>query len=236
MPTNRISVRSYSEQLRSHFHDYHQLVMPLHGTIKINMGQFQDEVGIGDCLIIKSGQVHYFKADEQARFIVIDTQVLPDNILKANTEKVAIDNALLTYIQFVEIQLRNNVNFALEAVIFDLFYQLLAQQSFLQKCDKRIEKVLRIIKQDLSQNHPIDDLAKKAYLSNTQFKKLFKDSTGKTCKAYVTELRMEKAKALITHTDTPINIVAEYCGYQSPSAFSRKFRSHFNSSPNTFVK
>lgn len=236
MLTKRISVRSYSEQLRSHFHDYHQLLMPLHGIIEINIGNFQGSVGIGDCIIIKSGQVHNFKANEQARFIVVDSKVLPDNLLTNANEKLSIDKPLLSFIQFIEIQLHNKVNHDLEIVIFDLLYQLLTQQSFSLKVDKRIEKTLQIIQQDLSKTHLINELAKKAYLSSTQFKKLFKESTGFTCKTYTTQLRMEKAKALLTHTDTPINIIAEYCGYQSPSAFSRKFRAYFNSSPNAFVK
>lgn len=234
MTTNRISVRSYTNQIRSHFHEYHQLVMPLHGSIDIKVGNYQGLISLGDCVIIKSGQRHYFKAYESARFIVVDIESLPSNILQSETENVRIDKPLLSFIQFIEIQLNQQVNQSLELATFNLFYQLLSQQSLAKNMDKRIEKVINVINQGISVNHSIDALASKSYLSNTQFKKLFKQSTGLSCKKYITQLRMDKAKALLTHTDTPISIIAEYCGYQSPSAFSRKFKGYFGEAPHLF--
>jgi transcriptional regulator GlxA family with amidase domain len=63
-------------------------------------------------------------------------------------------------------------------------------------------------------------LAESAFLSETQFKKLFKQHTGMTVMKYVTKLRMEKALALITHTDYPLKIIGEKVGYKEPSTFS----------------
>jgi len=235
MSINRISVRSYTNQLRSHFHEYHQLVIPLNGSIDIAVGKFKGLVSIGDCVIIKSGQKHDFRANDNARFIVVDTTSLPDNILHSVNENVAIDPSLLSFVQFVDIQLNQQVNQSIESKMFSLFFQLLAQQPLTKKMDKRIEKAIAIMTQDIAAMHPIDTLAKQACLSTTQFKKLFKQSTGLTCWSYLTQLRMEKAKALLTHTDTPISIVAEYCGYQSPSAFSRKFKAYFGDNPKAFI-
>jgi len=55
-----------------------------------------------------------------------------------------------------------------------------------------------------------------------------------TTHKYITELRMEKASALLAHTDLPIRIVAEQVGYQDLSAFSRRFSSYFGQSPKAF--
>ncbi|WP_419535300.1 helix-turn-helix domain-containing protein [Endozoicomonas sp.] len=46
---------------------------------------------------------------------------------------------------------------------------------------------------------------------------------------------MEKAKALLTHTDLPIQLIAERVGYNDVSAFSRRFTSHFGLSPKAFT-
>ncbi len=221
--------------MRSHFHDYHQLVLPLQGTIEIHVGKFTGLVSVGDCVIIKAGQKHTFHANENARFIVVDIDVLPDNINGSASEKVSIDIPLFSFIQFVESQLNSQVNQHLESMMFDLFYQLLALQPLSQKVDKRIEKVISIITQDVSKTHLNQALAKHACLSVTQFKKIFKDSTGLTCQQYLTKLRMEKAKALITHTDTPISIVSELCGYQGQSAFCRKFKQYYSVTPKAFI-
>ena len=221
--------------MRSHIHDYHQLVLPLQGTINIHVGKFIGLVGIGDCVIIKSGQQHDFCANEKARFIVVDMDDLPENIINLITEKISIDTPLLSFLQFVENQLNSQVNQLLEIMVFDLFYQLLAKQILSCRVDKRIEKIISIITQDISRTYGNEQLAELAYLSVTQFKKVFKESTGLTCQRYLTKLRMEKAKALLVHTDTPISIVAEQCGYQSPSAFSRMFRSYYGDMPKVFT-
>lgn len=234
--TNRFSIRSYTRETRSHFHFYHQLVLPLYGSIEIKVGEFSGFVSLGDCVIIKSGQRHDFRAHEEASFIVVDMDTLPENILCSIDEKFSVDSSLLSFVQFVEKQLNNSVNRSLEIVMFDLFFQLLAQQTFSHKIDKRIDKVISIITKDLSQLHSNETLAKHACLSTTQFKKVFKESIGTTTQRYITQLRMEKAKTLLSHTDTPICIVAESVGYQNPSAFSRKFKEHFGTSPKAFIR
>jgi len=53
---------------------------------------------------------------------------------------------------------------------------------------------------------------------------------------YVTKLRMEKAQALLTHTDYPLPFIGEKVGYKEPSAFSRKFSQYFGLSPIKFKK
>jgi len=225
------SIRAYSKHTRSHHHEFHQLVLPLQGSIKIKVGDFEGLVSVGDCIVIKSKQRHDFSADENARFMVVDSQILPDNILDASQQRFVIDASLLSYIQFIEKQLTIETNIETESKMFELFFQLLSQQALSLIRDKRIEPVLAEISNDLTLRHSNESLAKLAFLSTTQFKKVFKTSTGTTPQQYITQLRMEKAKALLTHTDTPINIVAEKVGYQNPSAFSRKFKSLFGVSP-----
>ena len=235
MSSNRISIRSYTNQMRSHFHEYHQLVLPLQGSINIQVGNYKGLVSIGDCIIIKAGQRHDFFADEAARFIVVDLDDLPNNIKDSTNEKVSIDTPLIAFIQFVDKQLNSQVSHTIEITMVTLFYQLLALQPLLHKVDKRIAKVISIISHDLSKSYSNNELAQYACLSVTQFKKIFKQSIGLSCQKYLTKLRMEKAKALITHTDTPISIIADLCGYQSPSAFSRKFKDYFGDTPKSFT-
>jgi AraC-like DNA-binding protein len=60
-----------------------------------------------------------------------------------------------------------------------------------------------------------------------------KDVTGQTVMQYIAHQRMARAKALLSHTDYPVHIVAEKVGYQDVSAFSRRFSKHFGVSPKT---
>jgi len=233
---DHFSIRSYTNEMRGHSHEYHQLVLPLHGSIHIAVGAFSGPVSPGDCVIIKAGQRHDFRAPEAARFLVLDSEHLPENLMASPDEKFAVDAPMMAFIQFIEQQLQHQVNRALESLTYELFYQLLAQQTCTRRIDKRIEQVLDVITGDLSQAHSLTALARVACLSPTQFKKVFKQSLGSSFQVYLTGLRMEKAKALLTHTDIPISLIAERVGYQNASAFSRRFREYFGTSPKTFVR
>ncbi|WP_076417617.1 AraC family transcriptional regulator [Colwellia sp. UCD-KL20] len=233
---SRISIRSYTNNIQSHAHSYHQLVLPLHGSINISVGEFSGLVSMGDCVIIRSGETHQFKAHENARFIVVDTHTLPENITASPNEKVSINAPLLAFIQFIETQLNHHINQEIEAFTFQFFYQLLALQPLSNNIDKRLNKVLSYISQHLTTEITNTQLAQLAFLSTTQFKKVFKDNIGLTTQQYIIQQRMEKAKTLLTHTDTPIAIIAEQVGYQSPSAFSRKFKAYFGNSPKAFSR
>lgn len=225
------SIRTYTKNFRSHYHEYHQLVLPLHGVIDIRVGKFSGLVGVGDCVIIRAGELHGFSAHEAARFIVVDMEKLPDNIQQASEEKITIDSALLSFTQFLEQQLNSQLNQTVEQCAFALFYQLLGQQKSTNRIDKRLESVLATIHDDLSATFTTNALAKLACLSATQFKVVFKQCLGLTVQQYIRQCRMNKAKALVTHTDMPIAIVAQQVGYRDSSAFSRQFKLFFGHSP-----
>lgn len=105
MQSPRVSIRSYSTDVKSHQHTYHQLVMPLQGTIHITIGSFEGEVSPRDCVIIKAGCDHAFSAFEQAKFLVADCPTLPLALLEAESEVVSLASPVLAYIRFIEQQL-----------------------------------------------------------------------------------------------------------------------------------
>ncbi|ADT68853.1 hypothetical protein PISS_a2154 [Pseudoalteromonas issachenkonii] len=161
---------------------------------------------------------------------------LPLNISSSQCIVFAINSSLRSYLTFIENQLENKVNAQLEQAMFEMFSLLLAEQTLLPKVDSRIGTAISFIEQNIAEQLQIKCLAESAFLSETQFKKLFKIQTGMTVMKYVTKLRMEKAQALLTHTDYPLPIIGEKVGYKEPSAFSRKFSQYFGLSPTKFKK
>ncbi len=232
---NSLSIRSYTKQRRSHAHSYHQLVLPIQGVISIELAGYKGKVAVGECVVIQSGVQHHFMADEAARFIVADMQTLPANLVAVDYIVFPVTPPLLSFLYFVEKQLEYQVDTTVEESIFRLFYLLLGQQGFKQPVDARISAVQAFITARLSANLPISELAKIACLSPTQFKKRFRQDLGISVHQYITEQRMEKAKALLTHTDLPVQLIAEQVGYNDVSAFSRRFSAFFGLSPRKFL-
>ena len=233
---NLLSIRSYTNKVRCHLHSYHQLVLPLNGSINITVDGCHGLVSLGDCVVIKSGQEHEFNANELAKFIVADLDSLPANILAAQYSIFSINPPLLAYIQFIEKQLHHHINPTIEEASLGLFYQLLAEQHCTYKIDPRIEKVLAELHADLTRKWALAELSSLACLSLTQFKTVFQQSMAVTPYQYLTKLRMEKAKAMLVHTDLPVSLIAGRIGYEDVSAFSRRFSAFYGLSPSAFLK
>ena len=60
-------------------------------------------------------------------------------------------------------------------------------------------------------------------ISPTYLSTVFKEETGVNFKDYVTEVKMARARSLLTNGDEKINAVAQMVGYQDVKYFSRLF-------------
>ncbi|MDD1781904.1 AraC family transcriptional regulator [Enterovibrio sp. ZSDZ35] len=229
--TNTLSIRAYTKQTQNHTHGFHQLVLPIQGSIHIALDSFSDAVSVGECVVIKAGTEHHFRADDAARFIVVDLDTLPPHISQSEFVLFAISPPLLSFVYFAEKQLEFQVDSKLEMALFSLFYLLLEQQEISVIIDSRIRRAQAHILEHIESPLTIKQLADIACLSPTQFKKRFKETVGETVHQYIVQQRIEKAKALLTHTDLPIQIVAERVGYLDLSAFSRRFSMTVGLSP-----
>ncbi|MCW8109561.1 AraC family transcriptional regulator [Alteromonas ponticola] len=229
-----LSIRSYSTKPTQHSHEFHQLVMPLRGVISIQVECFNGKVSPGECVVVRRTATHLFTADSLAKFVVADLPTLPDNILAYPGVVFSLSAPLSYYLSFVEQQLEQQINPALEQSMCSTFYQLLDGQTLLPRIDSRIAKSILFIAQHLADKLSITQLAQQACLSPTQFKSLFKQHTGLTPMRYVTKVRMEKAQALLTHTDYPLQQIGEQVGYPTLSTFSRKFSQYCGFAPTKF--
>ncbi len=79
-------------------------------------------------------------------------------------------------------------------------------------------------------------LAQKANISEIYFRKLFLEKMGTTPKQYILDVRMQKAKLLLTETEFSVSAVAEECGFRGVYSFSRTFKERTHLSPTEYAK
>jgi AraC-like DNA-binding protein len=101
------------------------------------------------------------------------------------------------------------------------------------KYDKQIEKILKYINNNLSENLSIETLSQKFYISKYYLMHKFKKETGYTLHNYVNQKRLLIAKDLIS-TGEPITKVCIQCGFSDYSCFLRSFKKLFSKSPKEF--
>ena len=234
-PIPSLSVRSYTKQTCRHKHNYFQLVLPINGHILIEIDNFSGRVGVGEGVCIAPNEVHYFSANELSKFIVADLEYVPVNLNDRLHPIFQVTSALQAFLSFVEIQISQFADQGHEEILA-LFLTLL--ETSLKGCsmDKRMTPVLSHIHRDLARGFTQEELARIACMGTTQFKTRFKEATGHSLRDYLVKVRMEKAKALLRNTDTPMLGIAQLTGYEDVAAFSRRFKAYFGRPPKFFKR
>ncbi len=82
----------------------------------------------------------------------------------------------------------------------------------------------------------LEDIAHANALSIQHMCMIYKQTTQSTIGDYLFHARMEHAKQLIARGERNVSMLAEACGYEDPSYFSRCFRKHFGVTPRAFIE
>lgn len=80
----------------------------------------------------------------------------------------------------------------------------------------------------------LDETSRQVNISPYYFSKLFKEEMGQSFIEYVTGIRIEKAKELLTTTDKSMKEICNAVGYADPNYFSRTFKKNVGYTPTEF--
>lgn len=100
----------------------------------------------------------------------------------------------------------------------------------------RLNNVLDYTFQHFKQEIKIEQIAKIAFLSRSQFSYFFKLHTGKTYIQFVNELRIESACILLKNEQYTIEQICYEIGFQNVSNFARQFKKTKNTTPSKYRK
>jgi len=100
---------------------------------------------------------------------------------------------------------------------------------------KRIVQAKLFIDNHYAENIDLSNIADEAYFSKFHFIRLFKDIYGKTPHHYLTQVRIDNAKLLLTK-DIPVADVSFTVGFDSPTSFTAVFKRITGTTPSAFQK
>ncbi|GAA3407849.1 helix-turn-helix domain-containing protein [Paenibacillus hodogayensis] len=125
-----------------------------------------------------------------------------------------------------------------EHLIADLLYQYIGEVAVRHKerqpRDPAIREALRCIRDHAFDHVSMQLAASRAGLSQSQFTRKFQKEMGISPVKYLTQLRLQKAKLLLTETDDSLETIAERCGYQNAFYLSRVFSKEIRLSPSQY--
>lgn len=100
--------------------------------------------------------------------------------------------------------------------------------------DDTVSSSLAYINANIHKRIDLAALASNHFLSYVQFSRRFKNVVGASPQDYITDMRMKKAKNMLSNTDLPIKEIAAECGFANEYYFSGFFKKYQGLSPSKF--
>lgn len=97
-----------------------------------------------------------------------------------------------------------------------------------------IEPTLDYLRQSFDQDLKLDDLANRAGLSVSTLLRRFRTATGSSPVEFLLNLRLERAREILSTTDRRITDVAFDSGFRDSNYFTRRFKRHTGLSPRAY--
>ncbi len=145
-------------------------------------------------------------------------------------EELKTDSAVV--LEFVsQSRLLSELHRELEGKI-DLFFQLLSSR---EKENSTVYLIKSFIGRNFyRENLSVKDISEHVYLSPSYACTVFKNETGKTINQYLTEYRIEKAKALLLDPRFKITDISSRVGYCDGNYFGKSFKKLLGLSPSEY--
>lgn len=99
-----------------------------------------------------------------------------------------------------------------------------------------LQKAIRMIEEHFQEGITLEEIASVLRITPEYLSSLFTKEMKKTYSAYVKELRIKKAKELLSNSELKVFEIARRVGYPDAKYFSRVFKEETGLSPNEFQK
>jgi len=156
-------------------------------------------------------------------FKVADAEL---DMLQALTDKLGVDR----------MHFNHHHSFLLQALLHDALCQVPDTAWPKRQLDARVLRVMHYIDSHYAQRLQNEDFGREANMSPNAFTRLFRNKTGMTPLAYLSQRRIEEASILLHHSDQSIEQIADACGFGDRYYFTRVFKKHFKVCPATYRK
>lgn len=107
-------------------------------------------------------------------------------------------------------------------------------QAVEQAVERSVEHVIESIHENYGEELCIDDLARTAMYSKFHFTRIFQRVTGLTPGRFLSAVRLQKAKQLLTSTSLTVTDISHMVGYTSVGTFSSRFAYSVGVPPRTY--
>ncbi|MER5910113.1 AraC family transcriptional regulator [Streptomyces sp. NPDC001982] len=243
---------------RVHRIDFHVVMLFSEGPVRHMIDFAEYEVGAGDLLWIRPGQVHRFSRTSEYRGIVLTMQ--PGFLPRATVEATGLyrydqppllhpDPAQLDALRAGLAQLQREyedttlplslhtavLRHSLTAFLLRLAHLAASSaEAARRQADTTFTLFRDAVEKDFATNHSVSAYADALGYSRRTLVRAVRAATGETPKGFIDKRVVLEAKRLLAHTDLPIGRVGVAVGFPDPANFSKFFQLHAGLTPVAF--
>ncbi len=123
----------------------------------------------------------------------------------------------------------------IDSLKISMYESKTSENSDLDKGDERvISSIMRYMQEHLSEEISLSLLADEFHLNPQYISQLFKNEIGVGFLAYLTNIRIEKAKKLLLSTALSVTEISSYAGYSDYRVFTKVFKKTEGITPSQF--
>ena len=192
----------------------------------------------GDILYLSQGSVYEMQVMQKYDFICInlffdcDDKRKPDIFTPKDAEKC--ENLFYRALK----EGSSATSAAKMSTIYRIYNEIILSRKVMYlsgSSRSKIDEAIAIMSDDVKADVSISELAKRTQMSEVYFRKLFKSVTGISPAKFMIDLRISRAKSLLSAESLSLDEVAERCGFSSLSYFCRVFKSNTGMTPSEFI-
>lgn len=240
----------------AHWHERMELNYVISGSMTARIGGREVVVCEGCVAIVPPCRLHWGKAGENGvvyRTIMFDVS---EFFNKCGATEKLIAPVADQHVEFLPVTDDKRITSALDRlieeytngdsyssmIIISKIYEILG---LLYRCCltekapvifrmKSLKMITQYISEHFTEELTLDKLSRKFGYDRSYFCRAFKSVTGLSPINYINISRLEKAKNMLSQSDTKISEISLLCGFSDPNYFSRCFKRQFGTSPSAY--
>jgi len=250
--------------VKLHWHDEVEIIVIKKGEGIVSVDLTEYHVQTGDIIFVMSGQLHsisqFQKNTMEYENILFKPHLLKtvgndlcwEQFLSplfsatvpatvAVRRNSPLYNSISKHIQIIDMLCGSKTpgyQLAVKGHLFLIFYALASKEISPKRPNrKRLDKIKAVIsyvEEHYAHSITIEEMAAFCFFSKSYFMKFFKEYMGMSFVTYLNEYRLEVAATMLHATDDNILDIANACGFDNLSYFTRSFKKKYGITPGKY--
>lgn len=247
----------------THYHKHYELLYIRHGKRTLSINElYSHTLTPANIALLRPNIIHRTYSSEpsngQTRVLINISQDLISQLCQLYSKNIAVcfnahvlklssyDIGMLNYL-FTELldnkqsnplyQEKIKINLAKILLHLSEIYYNTHQENdapVSQTASERIEYITTYLQENFYNQISLTEISEKLHISETHLERIFKQAMGINPYKYLLNIRMVNAKRLLESNSMAASEVADACGFNSLSSFSRTFKQIYGCSPKQY--